>query len=124
MRLVLREYADPQIAGVDQIGQHEVDQPIGTAEGNRWLGAVGGHWIQPLALTAGPDNAQHLWRFPHASNLTAIANPCQIKHLSTHADGLSINKIGGLLLTGWPRLHGPSGTLTGPGRRGAMMTRE
>ena len=94
MRLVLRENADPQIAGVDEIGQHEVDQPVGAAEGNRGLGAVGGQRIQPLALTAGQDNAQHVWRFPHASNLTAVANPCQIKHLNTHADGLSINKFG------------------------------
>ena len=84
MRLVLRENADPQIAGVDEIGQHEVDQPIGAAEGNRGLGPVGGQRIQPLALTAGQDNAQHVWRFPHGSNLTAAANRCQGKHLNTH----------------------------------------
>ena len=64
MRLVLRENADPQIAGVDEIGQHEIDQPVGAAEGNRGLGPVRGQRIQPLALTAGQDDAQHVWPLP------------------------------------------------------------
>ena len=71
MRLVLREHADSQVSGIDEIGQHEVDQPVRAAEGNRRLGAVGRQWIQPLALPAGQDDAQHVWQFPHASNLSA-----------------------------------------------------
>ncbi|GLE52303.1 hypothetical protein ATCCBAA256_18720 [Mycobacterium montefiorense] len=67
MRLVLRENADPQIAGIDQVGKHKVDQPIGAAEGNCGLGPVRGQRIQPLALTAGQDDAQHVWCFPHGS---------------------------------------------------------
>jgi hypothetical protein len=71
MRLVLRQNADAQEARVDQVGQHEVDQPIATAEGNRRFGPVRCKGIQPLALPAGQDNAQHMWRFPHGSNLSA-----------------------------------------------------
>ena len=74
MRLVLRENADPQIARIDQIGQHEVDEPVGAAEGNRRLGPVRRQRIQPLALPAGQDDAQHLWQFPHGPNLSAAGD--------------------------------------------------
>ena len=73
MRLVLGQHADPQIPGVDEIGQHEIDEPVGAAERNRRLGPVGGQRVQPLALPAGEDNAQHVWQFPHGSNLSAAA---------------------------------------------------
>ncbi len=91
MRLVLGENADPQVAGVDKIGKHEVDQPVGAAEGNRGLSPVGGQRVQPLALPTGQDDAQHVWRFPHESNLSAAVNRCQLILLNTQADGLSIN---------------------------------
>ena len=71
MRLVLGQHADSQISGVDQIGQHEVDQPVGAAEGNRRFGAVRRQRIEPLALPAGQDDAQHVWQFPHDPNLSA-----------------------------------------------------
>ena len=71
MRLVLRENADPQISRVHQIRQHEVDEPVGAAEGNRRLGTVRGQRVQPFALAAGQDDAQHVWQFPHVSNLSA-----------------------------------------------------
>ena len=58
--LVLGEDADPQVAGVDQIGQHEVDQAVGTAERNCGLGAVGGERHQPLPLPARKDDAEHV----------------------------------------------------------------
>ncbi len=72
MRLVLRQNADPQVSGVDQIRQHEVDEPVGAAEGNRRLGSIGGQRIQTFALTAGQDDAEHVWQFPHVSNLSAV----------------------------------------------------
>src|SRR6201997_5527407 len=77
MRLVLGENADPQVAGIDEVGEHEIDQPIGTTEGNCGFGPVRGQRIQPLALTAGQDNAQHVWCFPHGYKLSAAANRCQ-----------------------------------------------
>ena len=58
VRLVLGEHADPQVAGVDQVGQHEVDQPVVAAERDGGLGPVGGQRHQPLALAAGQDDAR------------------------------------------------------------------
>src|SRR5580693_4356480 len=78
MRLVLRENADPQVTGVDEIGEHEIDQAIRATKGNRGFGPVRGQRIQPLALTAGQDDAQHVWWCsPHRSNLSAAASRCQ-----------------------------------------------
>jgi hypothetical protein len=78
MRLVLSENADPQVPGVDEIGEHEVDQSIGAPKGNRGLGPVRGQRIKPLALTTGQDNAQHVWwRIPHGTNLSAATASCQ-----------------------------------------------
>ena len=71
MRFVLGQNADPQVSGVDQIGQHEVDQPVGAAEGNCRLCSVRRQRIQPLALPAGQDDAQDVWQLPHDSNLSA-----------------------------------------------------
>ena len=73
MRLVLRQNADLQIPRVDQIRQHEVDQPVGAPEGDRRLGPVGRQWVEPLALAASQDDAQHVWQFPHVLNLSAAA---------------------------------------------------
>src|SRR6201993_2252713 len=77
MRLVLSENADHQVAGIDEVGEYEIDQAIGTTEGNCGLGPVRGQRIQPLALTAGQDDAQHVWCFPHGYKLSATANRCQ-----------------------------------------------
>ena len=38
--LVLREHDDLQHPAVDEVGQHAIDQPIPTGDGDRWLGAV------------------------------------------------------------------------------------
>ncbi len=59
VRLVLGEHADPPVSGVDQVGQHEVDQPVVAAERHGRLGPVGGQRPQPLALAAGQDDAEH-----------------------------------------------------------------
>ena len=56
--LVLRQDTDPQIASVDQIGQHEVDETVGPPEGDSRLGAVSGKRHQSLSLTAGEDDSQ------------------------------------------------------------------
>ena len=49
-----------QVAGVDDVGQREVDQPVDAAERHRRLGPVGRQRHQPLALAAGEDDRQHL----------------------------------------------------------------
>ena len=53
MRLVLRQHDDLEVAGVDDVGQREVDQPVDAAERDRGFGPVGGQRHQPLALPAG-----------------------------------------------------------------------
>ena len=60
VRLVLRQYANPLVAGVHQIRQDEVDEAIGTAEGHRRFGTVHGQWVQALALAAGEDDTEHV----------------------------------------------------------------
>ena len=62
VRLVLGEHADPVQPGVDQVGQHEVDQPVVAAERHGRLGPVGGERPQPLALAAGQHDAEHVGR--------------------------------------------------------------
>ena len=56
--LVLREHHDLAVAAVDQVGQHEVDEPVDPAERHGRLGAVGGQRHQALALAAGEDDGQ------------------------------------------------------------------
>ncbi len=65
MRLVLRENTDAQITRIDEVRQHEIDEPVTAAERNGRLGPIRRQGIQPLALPAGEDDAQHVWRFPH-----------------------------------------------------------
>ena len=60
VRLVLRQHDDLEVAGVDDVGQREVDQPVDAGERHRRLGPVGGQRHQPLALTAGEDDGQHV----------------------------------------------------------------
>jgi hypothetical protein len=57
--LVLGQHADTPDAGVDQVRQREVHQPVESGERHRWFGAVGGERRQPLSLTARQDNAKH-----------------------------------------------------------------
>ena len=58
--LVLRQHADAQVAGVDEVGQHEVDEPVGPAEGDRGFRAVRGERHEALALAAGEDDPEHV----------------------------------------------------------------
>ena len=56
MGLVLGEHAEPEVTGVDEIAQYEVDESVGAPEGNGWLGSVRGHRVKALTLTAGKHN--------------------------------------------------------------------
>ena len=58
VRLVLREHDDLQVAGVDDVGEREVDQPVDPGERHRRLRPVGRQRHQPLALPAGEDDGE------------------------------------------------------------------
>jgi len=68
--LVLGEHGDPEVAGIHQVGQHEVDEPVRTAERNGRLGAVSGQRPQPLSLTARENNPEDTRVAPHGLTLT------------------------------------------------------
>ena len=54
--LVLGQDADAAQAGVDEVGEDEVDEPIGAPERHCWLGSVSGQRHQSLALPAREDH--------------------------------------------------------------------
>ena len=70
MRLVLRQHADPQVSGVHQVGQDEVDEAEITAEGDGRLCAVSGQRPQPLSLTTSQNDAEHSWFGSHDRTLS------------------------------------------------------
>jgi hypothetical protein len=60
--LVLRQHDDPAEAGVDEVGEREVDQPVVAAERHRGLGAVERQRRKALSLAAGqhdPEDVRH-----------------------------------------------------------------
>ena len=60
VRLVLRQHDDLEVAGVDDVGEREVDEAVDPAERHGGLGTVGGQRHQSLALTAGQDDGEDL----------------------------------------------------------------
>ena len=62
--LVLRQHLDLEQARVDQVRQHEVDEPIAAADRHRGLGAIGGERPQATPFTAGEDHREHVRRRP------------------------------------------------------------
>ncbi len=73
MRFVLRQNADPQVPRVDEVRQNEVDQPVA----RRRTGPPA--WRGPRSMGKGAyppasqDDAQHVWRFPHAAKPIGLA---------------------------------------------------
>jgi hypothetical protein len=55
-RLVLHQHVHAPESRVQTVGQREVDDAVGTAEGHRGLGAVAGQGIEALALAAGQQH--------------------------------------------------------------------
>ena len=55
-RLILGQNADGVNAGVDTVGQGEVDDAVLAAEGNRRLGGLPGQDMQAAALAAGQQH--------------------------------------------------------------------
>ena len=63
VRLVLRQHGAPQVAGVDEVRQREVDEPVAAAERDGRLRPVERERHQPLALAArehDPKNLLHV----------------------------------------------------------------
>ena len=60
VRLVLRQHDDLEVAGVDDVGEREVDEPVDAAERDSGFGPVGGERHQALALPAGKDDGEDL----------------------------------------------------------------
>ena len=60
--LVLRRHADAADAGVERVGEREVDDPGGAAEVHRRLGAAVGQLPQPRAAAAGQHERQRVAR--------------------------------------------------------------
>ena len=58
--LVLRQHDDLEVAGVDDIGQGEVDESIDAAERHCGFGSVSRERHQPLALPTRQDDGQNL----------------------------------------------------------------
>jgi hypothetical protein len=69
--LVLRQHHDLQEAGIHQIREHEVDQPVDAAERHGRLGPVGCKWQQPGALTACENDPERTPSVCHDRNLPA-----------------------------------------------------
>ena len=60
VRLVLRQHDHLEVAGVHDVGQREVDEPVDAGEGHRRFRTVRGQRHQPLALTARQDDGEDL----------------------------------------------------------------
>ena len=60
VRLVLRQDDDLEVAGVDDVGQGEVDETIDARERDRRLGPVGGERHEPLALSSCQHDGEDL----------------------------------------------------------------
>ena len=60
--LVLREHDDAQVAGVDEVREREVDQPVAATERDGRLRPVGGQRHQALALAAGEHDREYTRR--------------------------------------------------------------
>ncbi|GEM30141.1 hypothetical protein NN3_11480 [Nocardia neocaledoniensis NBRC 108232] len=73
MRLVLGEDAQTQIAGVDEIAEDEIDQPVRAAEGHRGLGTVCGERKQSFALATGEHDPEYVRLAPHPAQSTGWA---------------------------------------------------
>ena len=72
VRLVLGQHRDLGEARVRQVRQHEVDEPIGTAERNGWFGTVHREGHEAFALAASEDDGQNLGtRLCHGPQSTA-----------------------------------------------------
>ena len=60
VRLVLREHAHPSQPGVDEIRQHEVDEPVRASEWDGRLRTICGEWHEALALATREHHGEHM----------------------------------------------------------------
>jgi hypothetical protein len=57
--LVLRQDNDAEVAGVDEVREREVDEPVVAGEWDGRLRPVGGERHESLALASGEDETEH-----------------------------------------------------------------
>ena len=69
--LVLGEHHDLEEAGVDHVGQGEVDEAVDAAEGHGGLGAIDGQGHEAFALATGEDDCENT-RLSHVAHLTLL----------------------------------------------------
>ena len=55
--LVLRQHVDGRDAGVHQVAQHEIDDPVAVGERQRRLRVLGGQGMQPRTFTSGENES-------------------------------------------------------------------
>ena len=60
LALLLHDHADVYNAGVDHVGEHEIDHAVAAAKGDRGDGAVAGQLTQMGIITIGEQNAVQL----------------------------------------------------------------
>jgi hypothetical protein len=72
--LVLREHDDAPEAGVDEVGEGEVDQPVVAAERYGRLGAISGQRGEPLALAARQHDPENVHQAPSAWSTICFAS--------------------------------------------------
>ena len=72
--LVLGEHHDLEEAGVDHVGQGEVDEAVDASEGHGRLGAIDGQGHEALALATGEDDCENT-RLSHVAHLTLLEGP-------------------------------------------------
>ena len=65
---VLGEDHDLAQPRVDQVGEHQVDQPVLTAERHRRFGAFLGQRQQPPAFATGQHHAEHVLAVGHGQS--------------------------------------------------------
>src|SRR5262245_9382689 len=60
LRLELCKNIDGEDAGVDEVGEHKIDDPISAAERHGRLRPMLGQWIKALAFSTCEDDAKYI----------------------------------------------------------------
>ena len=106
VRLVLSQDCNLEEPGIDEVGQHEVNQAVGTAKRDGGFGAVLRQREQALSLTAGEDNGKDIWKASHAFQPIDIFHISQEKYARFYPHYLHVRPTSGGMTTGTARICG------------------
>src|SRR5215475_5046724 len=109
MRLVLRQDADPHVAGIDEVGEYEINQPIACPERHGRFRPVGSQWPESLALAAGKHHAQYPGLSRHGLTLSAPHAPPQGYVSASGDDTIPRMHVGILTREYPPEVYGGAG---------------